>query len=330
MNTLPKRRDLLKTIKVIVLILLSIVFIVYTMGFMMYNGVSKTLLDKAYYRSVVSEYELSTTVHNVLKEMVPDIVLDGLTQGKEITNPQEKAVIDSQVELISNAITDALDKEWIEEQTVMVSDDLVGLLNGDKATLTAVIDLKGKLTEIKQNIATGLENYSDAELFAIFGAPRAYIPMISEQIVGQLGLPDSLIIADLVDDMAPGATGTATNYLKIVNTTFGFLAWVGIFVFLLLCILFWKVGKGLLWFGVTSIISGGAFLFIINFFSNLSTTQNLVGADLESLPLSSETLQEIIKFTVNKMNLTPILFIVGGIIFIILGALTLKARNKSA
>lgn len=296
----------------------------------MYSGVSKTLLDKEYYRSVVSDFELSNTVHNVLKEMVPGIVLEGLTNGKPVTDPAQKAAIDSQVELISNAITDALDKEWIEEQTVMVSDDLVGVLNGDQATLTAVIDLKGKLTKIKQNIATGLENYSDAELFAIFGAPRSYIPMISDQIVSQLGLPDSLIIADLVDNMAPETINTATGYLKIVNTMFGILAWVGIIVFLLLCVLFWKVGKGLLWFGVTSIISGGAFLFIINFFSNLSTTENLVGADFESLPLSSETLQEIISFTVNKMNLMPILFIVGGVVLIILGALALKARNKSA
>jgi hypothetical protein len=328
-NILSRRRNLVKKIKLIVLILLTVVFIVYGIGFMTYSGINNTLLDQQYYRSVVGDYNISAIVHGELSDMIPPIVRDGLTGGSPVTDPMKKAAVDSQVELISKAITDALDEAWIEDQAVMVTDDVVSLLNGEKATLSAVIDLNSKLDEIEQNIATSLEEFSDAELFAIFGAPRAYIPTIAEQIVSQLGLPESLVIADLVDTTSPGILEMSTGYLETLNSVFGFLAWIIILVFLILCMLFWKVGKGLQWFGISTILTGGIFLGIINYFSDLSRTENLTGATLESLPISTSTLQSIIKFTFSEMNLLPVLFLVGGIVLFILGIVIHKAGNKA-
>ena len=320
----------MKTFKFIVLILLTVVFIAYGIGFMTYRGINNTLLDQQYYRSVVGDYEMSAIVHGQLSEMIPPIVRDGLTGGSPVTDPMKKAAVDSQVELISKAITDAMDEAWIEEQAVMVTDDVASLLNGEKASLSAVIDLKSKLEEIKQNIASSLEEFSDAELFAIFGAPRAYIPMISEQIVSELGLPESLVIADLVDTMAPGILDMGTGYLETMNTIFGPLAWVIIIVFLMLCMLFWKVGKGLQWFGVSIILTGGIFLSVINYFSNLSRVENLAGATLESLPISTATLQSIVKFTFSEMNLMPILFLLGGVVLFILGLVVVHKKSNKA
>lgn len=319
----------MKALKIIVLTLLTIVFIMYGMGFMMYRGINKTFLDQQYYRTVVGEYGLSATVHEVLKDMIPPIVREGLTGGSTPTDSAQKAAVETQVALISTAITDALDETWIEEQAVMISSDVVELLNEDQASLSAVIDLKGKLSEIEQNIATGLEKLSDAELLAMFGAPRAYIPMIAEQIVGKLGLPESLVIADLVDDMAPGTLDMATRYLGIMSTLFGILAWVVLLIFLVLCLLFWKVGKGLVWFGLSTALTGGLFLGLISFVSNLKNTERLVG-DLESLPLDSSTLQSILSFTFSEMKLMPILFLVGGLVLFALGLVMSKAFNKAS
>jgi len=319
-----------KTLKLIVLILLTIVFIVYGMGFMMYSGINKTLLDQQYYRSVVGDYGISATVHGELENMIPPIVREGLTGGSPVTDPKEKAAVDTQVALISTAITDALDEAWIEEQTVMVTDDVVDLLNGEKASLSAVIELKGKLNEIEQNIATGLEKLTDAELFAMFGAPRAYVPMIAEQIVDTLGLPESLVIADVVDEMAPGTLDMVVGYLGTMDTLFGILFWGVIIVFLVLCIVFWKVGRGLQWFGVSIVLTGGIFLGLISYISNFSNMERLSGADLESLPLDSSTLQNIISFTFSEMKLMPILFLVGGIVLFFLGLVVHKAFNKAA
>jgi hypothetical protein len=318
-----------KVLKIIVLTLLTIAFIGYGMGFMMYSGLNNTLLDQQYYRSVVDDYNISTIVHGQLAEMIPEIVRDGLTGGNPVTDPMQKAAVDSQVALISSAITDAFDEAWIGEQTVMVTDDVTQFLNGESSSLSAVIDLKSKLNKIKQNIATGLEEYSDAELFAIFGAPRAYIPMISQQIVEKLGLPETLVIADLVKDSAPGTLEMVTGYLQTLKSSFGILAWVVIVVFLVLCMLFWKVGKGLQWFGVSAVLTGGIFLFITRFFSNLSTAENFTGTDFESLPIASSTLQEIVTFTFSKMNLMPILFLIGGVILFLLGLVIHKTRNKA-
>ncbi len=320
----------MKTLKLIVLILLTIVFIVYGMGFMMYSGINKTLLDQQYYRSVVGDYGISATVHGELENMIPPIVREGLTGGSPVTDPKEKAAVDTQVALISTAITDALDEAWIEEQTVMVTDDVVDLLNGEKASLSAVIELKGKLNEIEQNIATGLEKLTDAELFAMFGAPRAYVPMIAEQIVDTLGLPESLVIADVVDEMAPGTLDMVVGYLGTMDTLFGILFWGVIIVFLVLCIVFWKVGRGLQWFGVSIVLTGGIFLGLISYISNFSNMERLSGADLESLPLDSSTLQNIISFTFSEMKLMPILFLVGGIVLFFLGLVVHKAFNKAA
>ena len=320
----------MKTLKLIVLILLTIVFIVYGMGFMMYSGINKTLLDQQYYRSVVGDYGISAAVHGELETMIPPIVREGLTDGSPVTDPKKKAVVDIQVALISTAITDALDETWIEEQAVMVTDDVVDLLNGEKASLSAVIELRGKLDEIEQNIATGLEKLTDAELFEMFGAPRAYIPMIAEQIVTTLGLPESLVIADMVDEMAPGTLDMVTGYLGTMDTLFGILFWVVIIVFLMLCIVFWKVGRGLQWFGVSTVLTGGIFLGLISYLSNFSNMESLSGADLESLPFDSSILQNIISFTFSEMKLMPILFLVGGVVLFFLGFMVHKAFHKAA
>ncbi len=320
----------MKAIKTIVLILLAIVFIVYAMGFMMYRGINKTVLDKQYYRTVVSDYKIPAMAHEVLGDMIPPIVEEGLTGGKAVTDPAQKAALAAQVELISQAITDALDTAWIGEQAVMITDDVAGFFNKENATLTAVIDLKGKLGEIEKNIAAGLEKFSDAELFAMFGAPREYIPMIAKQIVEGLGLPESLVIADLASDMAPGTLEMVSGYLGTMQSLFGFLAWVVIIVFLLACILLAKVGRGLQWFGISALLSGGIFLGFLNYFANLSRVENLVGADLQSLPIAPSTLQEIISFTTSKMNVMPILFLVGGVVLFVLGLLLQRMKTRSA
>lgn len=319
----------MKTLKIIVLTLLTIVFILYGMGFMMYRGIDKTLLDQQYYRTVVGEYEIASTVHGMLGDMIPPIVRDGLTGGSAVTDATQKAAVDKQVDLISTAIIDALDEAWIEEQAVMVSDDVVDLLNGEKASLSAVIELKGKLAEIEQNIAIGLDKLSDAELFGMFGAPRAYIPMIAEQIVGKLGLPESLVIADLADEMASDTLEMVRGYLGTMDAIFGILVWVVIIVFLVLCLLFWKVGKGLLWFGATTALTGGLFLGFISYVSNFSTLERLAGDDLSSLPLDSSTLQNIIGFTFSEMKLMPILFLIGGVVLFFLGLVIHKAFSKA-
>lgn len=319
----------MKTFKIIVLTLLTIVFILYGIGFMMYSGINKTLLDKQYYDTVVGDYGISATVHGFLGDMIPPIVREGLTGGSPVTDANEKAAVDKQVTLISSAITDALDEAWIEEQAVMVTTDVVDLLNAEKASLSAVIELKGKLSEIEQNIAKGLEKLSDAELFAMFGAPRAYIPVIAQQIVAKLGLPESLVISDLVDEMAPGSLEMVSGYLGTMRAVFGILVWVVIITFLVLCMLFWKVGKGLLWFGFSTALTGALFLGLISYVSNLKTIERLAGTDLESLPLDSTTLQSIIGFTFSEMKLMPILFLVGGLVLFFLGLVMHKAFSKA-
>ncbi len=318
----------MKKFKIVVLVILSILFILYGMGFMMYKGVNKTLLDQQYYRSVVEDYGMPSMVHETLRDMIPPIVREGLTGGSAVTDPKEKAAVDTQVKLISTAITDALDEAWIEEQLVMVTDDVVGRLNKEKASLSAVIELKGKLDEIERNIAVGLEKLSDGELFSMFGAPRAYIPMIAEKIVATIGLPQSLVLADMVDEMAPGTLDMVAGYLGTMDAIFGILAWVVFIAFLVICMLFWKIGRGLQWFGVSAALSGGLFLGLISFMANLQTIEHYSGADFESLPIDSSTLQSVISFTFSEMRLMPILFLVGGVILFFLGIVLHRTNSR--
>lgn len=317
----------MKAFKIIILTLLTCVFIAYGIGFMAYQGLNSTVMTQQYHRSVVREYGIPRLVHGELSQMIPEVVRDGLTGGNPVTDPAQRAAVDGQVELISNAITDALDESWIEEQVVLVTDDVVTLLRGERNTLTAVVDISGKLGEIEQNIAIGLETFSDAELMAMFGAPRAYIPAIAEQIVGQLGLPESLVLSDLVDDMAPGTIEMIQEYLGTLNMTFGILFWVVFIVFLVLCMLFWRVGAGLQWFGISTALTGGIFLISTMYLSKLSAIENLSGADFEALPVPSSTVESIVSFTFSKMNQMPIIFIVGGFVLFVVGLLLYRKRK---
>ena len=317
----------MKALKIIVLALLTCVFIAYGIGFMVYQGIGNTMMNQQYYRSVVQENNISGLVHNELGEMIPEIVRDGLTGGNPVTAPAQKAAVDAQVSLISTAITDALDEAWIEQQVLLVTEDVVNLLKGEKRSLSAVIDISSKLTVIEQNIAEGLDAFSDAELMAMFGAPRAYIPMISEQIVGKLGLPESLVINDLVEDNAPGTIEMILDYMGAVNTAFGIVFWIVVVVFLLLCILFWKVGSGLQWFGISTALTGGIFLISTMYFSKLSAIESVSGTDLDSLPVSSSVIENIVSLTMSKMNQMPIFFIIGGFILFVLGLLIYRKQK---
>ena len=319
-----------RVLKPIILILLSVLFIVYGVAFMLYRGIDATLISEDYYRSVVTDFKIPALVHEQLEEMIPQIVRDGITGGATITDPMMKAAVDSQVELISKAITDALDERWIADQATMVTTDLVRVLDVKaNRNFTAVIEMEPKLQEIEANIAKGLEEYSDAALMGMFGAPKAFIPLIAQQIVAQLGLPERLVIADIVSDMAPGTIDMVKGYLGLLIT------WLGIFVmalvtlvFLAICILFYKRNFGLVWFGFSAALSGGLFLLIKGYLSNLNTIESLAGVDFNTLPVSSNTLQQIISFTFSKMNQFPLIFLVGGLVLVVLGFLLPRQEKE--
>jgi hypothetical protein len=318
-----------KAVKIIVLGLLTVVFIAYSLAFMAYRGLNATLLDQQYYHSVIGDYNLPDTLHTELENMISAIARDGVTGGKTITNPAEKAAADSQVMLITNAITSALDEQWIEEQTVMITDDVVNFLTGKQGSLSVAINLKQKLGQIESNIAAELEKFSDAELLAMFKAPRAYIPVISTQIVDQLGLPESVVIADIINDSAPGTFELIIGYLTTAKLLFGLLVIVVILVFLLICVLFWKVGGGFQWFGISTLLAGTLFLIGTSYFSKLARMESLVGFDFESLPIATSVSQSIMSFTFSEMYVMPIIFLVSGIILFIFGLIIKNARKKS-
>jgi hypothetical protein len=319
-----------KALKIIVLVLLSVVVIVYGMAFMVYRGVNNTLLNQAYYHAVVSDNEIAALVHDEIASMIPDIVRDGLTGGKTITDPVEKAGVDAQVDLLSAAIIDALGVDWIEDQVCMVTDDVVNSLTGETGKLTAVIDMVPRLDEIEQNIAKGLEQYSDMELMAMFGAPKAYIPVIAEQIVGGLGLPQTLVIEDLVNDMAPGTITMVRGYLSLMSTWLGLLVMIIVFlVFLILCMLLLQRSSGLQWFGITTALSGALFLIIKSMYSSLDRIGNLAGIDFGSLPVPVETIENIVKYTFSQMNTTAIVLIIVGVVFFAVGLVMPKKQEQA-
>ncbi|MGH0054398.1 MAG: hypothetical protein ACQ5SW_13490, partial [Sphaerochaetaceae bacterium] len=215
------------------------------------------------------------------------------------------------------------------EQAVLVTDDVVNSLTGEAGSLSAIIDLNPKLDEIEQNIAEGLDQFSDAELMGMFGAPKAYIPAIAEQIVGQLGLPESLVIADLANDMAPGTIEMIQGYLSTMNTWLGILMALIVFlVFLVLCILLLQRNAGLQWFGITTALSGLLFLIVKSMYANLGRIGNLTGIDFASLPVPSSTIEGIVKFTFSEMNLCPIITIVAGLIFFAVGLILQRIQPK--
>ncbi len=319
----------MKVLKGIVLILISLVFIAYGVAFMTSQGVTGTVLNQEYFRTVVSDYEIPSLVHGKIAEMIPGIVTDGITGGATVADPAKKAAVEAQVELISGAIVDALDVSWLKEQANKITDDLVNsLANGSRTSLSAVIDLTDRLSIIKENIAAGLEKYSDAELMAMFGAPKAYIPQISEKIVDQLGLPSSLVIGDLVDSSAPGILTMVKGYLGTMDRFLSMLPMIIIVLaFLIICILFFRFGGGLKWFGLTLSISGALFLITTSIASNLDRIVSFSGLDLSDLPVPSEMLQDVLSFTLGEMNSFPIAAIVLGLVCFILGLIFGKKKS---
>lgn len=318
----------MNTAKRIILVVVSLVIIIYGLVFMSFSGIKNTLLTEDYYQTVVNENNIPEVAHDALGDMIPTIVSDGITEGRTITDPTEKAIVDGQIELFSNAIIDALDKEWIGSQVTLVTDDLVNGLTGDEGTLSAVINLQPKIDLIEANIADGLQQYSDAELMAMFGAPKAYIPVIAEQIVGKLGLPESLVIKDLVNDMAPGTISMVRGYLSTANTFINpVVLIIVLLIFLVLCILLVSRKIGIIWFGATMLLSGILFKAgssaILSFFS----IENIIDSATETLPIPNDLVINIMNYTTSEIGKSSLLFIIIGVIFTVGGILLLRKKQ---
>lgn len=325
------KEDEVKTLKIIVFIILSFVFMMYGVGYMMTRGINNTLLDQEFYRNLINDNEIPTLVHGKIVDLIPEVVRNGITGGTTITDAAQKAVVDAQTKLISNAITDALDETWLEKQATKVTDDLVKSLNDAKATsMTVVLDLTDRLDIIKQNIAKGLETYSDAELMAMFGAPKSYIPAISDQIVGKLGLPENLPIGSLVDSAAPGTIPMVHGYLDTLHTIFSpIMKVIVVLVFFVLCLLAFRLKNGLKWFGISIALSGVSFIVVRIFASSLDWISSVTGIDFSTLPVPSETLQNVVSSIFNEMNVLPLLCIaVGIVLFIVSLIIPTKAENE--
>ena len=241
-----------------------------------------------------------------------------------------KAAVDAQVDLISKSMIDAFDEPWIAEQAVIVTDDVVNVLSAkENRELTAIIDLTPKLAEIEANIAEGLQSYSDAQLMGMFNAPKAFISMIAQQIVAQLGLPERLVISDLVDENVPGAIPMVKSYLSTMNTYLSVLMLIIVaLVFFVVCFLFFKFPCAYIWFGISAALSGGLFLIVKGYFSNLRPIGTVSGMDFEALPVPSSTIEQIISFTFSKMNLFPVVFLIVGVVLVVLGIILPKREKE--
>ncbi len=292
-------------IKIVTLVFLSLVLVLAGTLYLAGMGAERTVFSSAYYHGLMQEVNLS--FH--LQTMIEQSILEMGDDDPEGPPPQA-------LEVMAEAITSALDPDWIEEHVLLVVDDALALIKGHQNYLTAVIDLEAPKERLAANLASGLESLAPDVLEEMGMDPE----MIGDQagfMVEEMDFPDRLELSELL------AEGDGLSKVEeVVPQIQRYRGYLQIFVYAVFGAIFlacWGLAGlpgGLKWSGASVIISGVVFL------CGLMGAQGLVSirlAEAGEIPLDPQVLVATAEYTVGRLYTVPIVYTAVGLVMLTTG-----------
>ncbi|MDD4027990.1 MAG: hypothetical protein PHN54_02915 [Bacilli bacterium] len=288
----------MKFIKGFLLTIFSIIFVVFTLGYFSLMGVQRTVLRPQFYKNVISGIDLTKVVYDELE--------------KEI----EKNEDEEQKEIINVAFTtikEVFDKEWMDETTSDLIDDLFLMLNDPDSEKVVEIDFSDKYLEFEIALKANLreyidenieENISDTEIDGFVDSFMDQFEILSEKTY-------SINIADIFE------SNDISELIEQYNE-YGIYVLYGPYVVLfILCLLMLLVGglkRGMRWISTSMIIPSILFVLVFLVGGLFMIKPLMLNAALETEFISANMVDVMFNNTLFSFLLFPVIFLVIAII----------------
>ncbi len=266
----------------------------------------QTIFSNDYYSELLAESEIVPTLHSTLQEEVYNELATEM--------PREAAVV------VSGVVFSVFDESWIEEQIMIVVDDSLLVVTGEKSNFEAVIDLEPKKAELETELKRALDALPD-EVLAELGLQPGMTDQLVNEIISDIELPDKIYLSELLaDDSGLTADLSAAADTQQARVAYLYLPILGYALFLIFNILLAGFGGGLKWTGSAAFVSGISFLFMlqaVKFLAGGPLRSALTEADFPAI----DAALFLLEYTLNRASAVPLYYALAGVVLILFGFL---------
>lgn len=294
----------MKILKTLTLIFVFVVFLVLGLIYQASLGAERTVLNLDYYQGLTEETEISSRIHESLKEILVREMKKELPEEMK-----EKSFF------IIGSLEEVFDEEWLQDQFLLVAEDFLYLVEGEQEELKAVIDLRGEKEQLKILLREGFQEVLREEEIPL---SHEIVDSVIEETVRGTNIPDQIYLNQLVEEEMVVRLKEASSYVQFFRNYF-FISSFVLFVLLSLSFLVLSgISGGLKWIGWSALVSG------LTFLSGLFLTRFFIISLVDLEDIFVDILNELLAYTVGVLFIIPVLFSLFGLIFIIIGFLLKK------
>ncbi len=306
----------MRALKVLALLVVFVLTVPAMTMFIAGQMVNMTLLNEDFYRELLQEQQLARQLHLAVGQLA-----DTLPEGLD---PDD-------AELMSDALSAALDESFIDESLTTMTRDVVAYLRGDQPGLTAVIDLEGPLARFEASFDRGLAQLPPERLQELTG-PDGDIPELSgAYVIAELDLPRQLVLAELFADFTDEFAADVDRY-QYYQGLMSFVPYVFFALMLALFVLLAGVGGGFKWFGWAALlggtVTGGALAGVRLALGYPRFALRYLLPFLEHLPADPAWTLDAGTYMVGRLLVVPIWFAAGGLALIVVGSVVSRSRRR--
>ncbi len=298
----------MKFLKIFLLVILAIFFIFFSFVYMLGVGVDRTLLNIDYYENIVEEYNIFENLHQNLRD--------------EFLVETQESPVDKETKLVNEALVKTFSPEWIEEQSLIILEDVILYVKGDKEEIDTKINLSEKEDKYKEALIQGFSDldYINNDIEGL--NPEA----LASEILAEMDfMQEDIYIGEVVEEEAPEIMEFLDS-AKMIRGYFPIIAYVTMGIVLVIMCLLATLPGGFNWYGASMLIAGAklfAILFLSNHFINSSMIQ-----EVGDIPLEAGVVASVISRTTSQIMVIPLVYGAIGILLIIIGTLLKKAKKK--
>jgi len=283
-------------------------------------NLERTILNSAYYQSLIHETDLTGTLYRELEESLPDILLEQI-EGKiiEAKTKEEEILITASMNIMITFFKQAFDEAWFEEQLILVIDDFLALFKGEQKHLEAVIDL----SEGKESFIKAVSAFIEKGTIAYRGN-LVLSPEYIDSLFNSMDIPDQLVMSELIGDhINPAGLERVVSTQRLARWAYNYLSYAAFALFLLLSCLLAGFGGGLKWFGAASLFSGLTYLIFLQLIKLIISPvlMSTLSNDFTFIP---NLVNMIIDNTISVISTGPIIYAAIGLALIIIGIISSK------
>jgi len=356
----------LRGFRIPLLLLISFLVLLNGWIYLVWTSLENTVLDGGYYKRLIEETDLVLTVHQEAQRNLPQ-VLPGLISEEIYMEMDEAYIAEEGLDEetireerwsfwrsnLNSVFSFVLVPGWVEHHVELLIEDFLAYFKAEQVEETDVIDLTSFKEDFRQRLLFELEVQPEESLRRI-GLDLEDLDLVAEQVTfdilpadevssaalleGGLIVPAAPIAASdsrvdatrlLEEGLIPSGANETVNALSELRKTV--LLWSPILFasLLILALLIAGIGNGLVWFGAAvsffSFTGLLGFQFMRAMFSLLFLAVTEFNFGL--IEVSSSLLQTAVGNAVSAASITPLVFLVVGVL-LVAGGLTVGNFTK--